>query len=339
MNKFVFFLLTLVILFFNFHKIGKFDHAEDPINAAQIETIAHGHNENAVPVGNAGNIDTDKKDTDNAVSTIPNAADVPDAADAPKIAEVSNVPAVTATPAAPVSSAATTLNAENRTVAELKLTIPVLNYHSINYDPGNIVVLSPEKFEEQMTYLFKEGYTTLRIQDFSDIFQGKKKAPSKAVLLTFDDGYTDNYDIAMPILKQFGFHATLFMTPGWVGKAGYLNWEQVKEMQLAGWDIQPHGMSHPRLPTLSKEKQIMEIEESRKWIEQELGGTADVFAYPYGEYNNHTLTILKENKFRYAFTIQQGRAAPSQNPLLLKRLFVNGEEELKMFIQKLVHWK
>lgn len=213
--------------------------------------------------------------------------------------------------------------------------IPVLNYHSIGIDPGNPAVISPKKFEEQMAFLKNGNYTTLRIQDFKDIWEGKKKAPAKAVLLTFDDGYTDNYEIAMPILQKYGFHATLFMITGWTEKDGYLNWDQAKEMQQAGWDILPHSMNHPHLPRLSPEKQKFEIVESRKLIEEKLGGTADVFCYPYGEYNKETLKILRDHQFQYAFTIEQGYADPSQNPLLIKRWFINGEEGMASFKKKL----
>jgi peptidoglycan/xylan/chitin deacetylase (PgdA/CDA1 family) len=216
-----------------------------------------------------------------------------------------------------------------------EVRIPVLNYHSIGIDPGNPAVITPQKFEEQMKYLKTENYTALRIQDFKDIWEGKKQAPLKPVLITFDDGYTDNYEQAMPILQKYAFHATLFLITGWTDKEGYLNWDQVKEMQQAGWDIMPHSMSHPHLPRLSLEKQKLEIVESRKLIEEKLGGVADVFCYPYGEYNQRTLNLLKENKFQYAFTIQQGHASSSENPLLIKRLFIHGGENMDAFKKKL----
>jgi peptidoglycan/xylan/chitin deacetylase (PgdA/CDA1 family) len=217
--------------------------------------------------------------------------------------------------------------------------IPVLNYHSVSIDPGNVVVISPAKLEEQMQYLADNSYDVLTLQQFIDIWQGKAEAPPKPVLLTFDDGYTDNYTEAMPILKKFNFPATLFMTPGWVDKDGYLTWEQVEEMHSNGWDIQPHGMSHTSLSKLDKEKQLYEITEARKQIEERFDTAANVFCYPYGHYNQTTLSILKEQDFLLAFTIEQGRTDRTQDPYLLRRLFINGEEDLKMFITKLEKWK
>ncbi|KIL39148.1 polysaccharide deacetylase [Gordoniibacillus kamchatkensis] len=212
----------------------------------------------------------------------------------------------------------------------------MLNYHSIDIDPDSTLTLAPDKLAAQMEHLAKEGYTPLSLGDFTAIIEKRKPAPPKPVLLTFDDGYADNYEQAMPVLKRYGFPATVFISPGVVGQDDYyLNWEQVKEMREAGWDIQPHGMTHPHLPELSKEQQKKEITEARRQIEEQLGTTADIFCYPYGEFNKQTLAILKEGGFRYAFTIEQGVASSSQPPLQLKRIYVNGKESLAAWSKKL----
>ncbi|MBE1441489.1 MULTISPECIES: polysaccharide deacetylase family protein [unclassified Paenibacillus] len=213
--------------------------------------------------------------------------------------------------------------------------IPVLNYHSITVDPGNRATITPEKFEAQMMYLSENGFTPLSLRQFTDIMEGVESAPEKPVLLTFDDGYADNYEHALPLLKKLGFHATLFMSPGMVEDGYFLNWDQIKEMHEAGWDIQPHGMTHPHLPLLKKDKQEYEITEARRQIEEQLGTIADVYCYPYGEWNQTTLKILKDHEFRYAFTIEQGMTTSKQDPLKLKRIFVNGEEPIEKWIARL----
>jgi peptidoglycan/xylan/chitin deacetylase (PgdA/CDA1 family) len=221
--------------------------------------------------------------------------------------------------------------------ASYKVSIPVLNYHSVTIDSGNVVVISPAKLEAQMKYLHDHGYTPISLSTFIRLIENDSglAVPQNPVLLTFDDGYVDNVEEAMPILAKYNFPATLFMSPGMVEDAGYLNWEQVKQLQQAGWDIQPHGMTHPHLPKLTAEQQAFEITEARKLIEEKLGTQADVFCYPYGEYNQTTLKVLKDHGFRYAFTIDQGYTTSQQSPFLLKRLFINGEEGLKAFINKL----
>lgn len=216
-----------------------------------------------------------------------------------------------------------------------RVLIPVLNYHSINEEPGNISVLSAEKFAQQMLYLSDHGYEPLTLDNFFLILEKKKQPPLKPILLTFDDGYSDNYLTAMPILIKHGFPATLFMSPGSVGSAGYLNWQQVKEMKAANWDIQPHGMTHPHLPQLSAIEQEKEIIEARTQIETELGSKADIFCYPYGEFNQKTINILEKTGFRYAFTINQGKTDDTQPSLKLKRIFVNGSESLRTWSSRL----
>ncbi|WP_243735096.1 polysaccharide deacetylase family protein [Paenibacillus turpanensis] len=215
------------------------------------------------------------------------------------------------------------------------ISIPVLNYHSVSVEPGNSAVVTPEQFAEQMEYLFNEGYTPLKLADFIEIYEFKKAPPQKPVLLTFDDGYVDNLTAADPVLKKYQFPATVFVSPGVAGTKNFMNWEQIRELHKAGWDIQAHGMTHPQLPKLSKDKQEHEIKESKRLIEEELGTKVEVFCYPYGQYNKTTLSLLKENGYRYAFTIQQGRTTTEQPALELKRIFVNGEESLQTFAKRL----
>lgn len=217
------------------------------------------------------------------------------------------------------------------------IAIPVLNYHSIGVEPGNTYVLHPDKFARQMDYLSAHHYTPLTLGDFARIIEKKQPSPERPVLLTFDDGYANNAEVAMPILQRHGFPATLFLSPGFIGQPGYLSWPQVQELSAAGWDIAPHSMTHPHLPQLSIEQQREEITESRRRIEQAIGKSADVFAHPYGEYNEDTLKILKEEEFRYAFTTKEGYASSNQSPYELSRIVVHGEDDFATWVQKLLY--
>ncbi|WP_246320961.1 polysaccharide deacetylase family protein [Paenibacillus germinis] len=215
------------------------------------------------------------------------------------------------------------------------IAVPVLNYHSIGVEPGNTYVLHPDMFARQMDYLAAHHYTPLTLGDFARIIEKKQPSPERPVLLTFDDGYANNAEVAMPILQRHGFPATLFLSPGFIGQPGYLSWPQVQELSAAGWDIAPHSMTHPHLPQLSIEQQREEITESRRRIEHALGKSADVFAYPFGEYNEDTLKILKEEAFRYAFTTKEGYATPNQSPYELSRIVVRSEDDFATWVQKL----
>ncbi|WP_240343907.1 polysaccharide deacetylase family protein [Paenibacillus sp. SYP-B3998] len=187
-----------------------------------------------------------------------------------------------------------------------------------------------------MKYLAVHHFTPLTLNDFTLILQNQKAAPPRPVLLTFDDGYANNAELAMPILRQYNFPATLFISLGAVGQPGYLSWPQIKEMHAAGWDIQPHTVTHPHLPLLDADKQREEIMHSRQQLEEQLGGKADVFAFPYGEYNEETLKILREAGFRYAFTTQEGRVDSSLPPLELPRIVVYGDDYFRTWKKKLL---
>lgn len=271
----------------------------------------------------------------------------------PGAAPAENTPSITASPDSAATPAPTPSLAAITTAAPVSVTgsvyeggsgkgkpasIAVLYYHSIQVMPGSTAVVNPDKFTEQMQYLADNSYRPLTMAEFSDIMEGRIEAPDKPVLLTFDDGYVDNHSTVMPLLAKLGFPATLFMSPGVMDDKRFINWDQAKDLRDSGWDIMPHGMTHPYLNKLTAEEQAWEITEARKQIEENLGVTADVFCYPYGLYNNATLKILKDNGFRYAFTIDQGKTTPSQHPYKLKRVFVNGEESLSALIHKLTKW-
>ena len=215
------------------------------------------------------------------------------------------------------------------------IAIPVLNYHSIGVEPGNTYVLHPDTFARQMDYLAAHHYTPLTLAEFASVLENKRPSPAHPVLLTFDDGYANNAEVALPILQRHGFPATLYLSTSLVGTPGYLTWQQVKELSAAGWDIASHTMTHPHLPKLSKKEQREEILAARARIEQELGKPADTFAYPYGEYNRVTLKLLRKAHFQYAFTTHPGWASSDQPPLELHRIVVDSQKPFEDWVQKL----
>ncbi|OAS16355.1 polysaccharide deacetylase family protein [Paenibacillus oryzisoli] len=215
------------------------------------------------------------------------------------------------------------------------VSIPVLNYHSIGVAPGNTYVLHPDTFARQMDYLAAHHYTPLTLAEFASVLSQKMPSPAHPVLLTFDDGYANNAEVALPILQQHGFPATIYVSTGLVNTPGYLTWPQVRQLSAAGWDIASHTVTHPHLPQLSKKAQREEILAARARIEQELGKPADTFAFPYGEYNRTTMRILRGAKFRYAFTTQPGRASSDQPPLELHRIVVDSQKPFEDWVEQL----
>ncbi|NBD24176.1 polysaccharide deacetylase family protein [Paenibacillus glycinis] len=214
--------------------------------------------------------------------------------------------------------------------------IPVLCYHSIaDHGEGNEYVVSPERFREEMRWLHDKGFRSISLQEFGTILSGKEPSDGKEVLITFDDGYRNNYSAALPVLKEYGFQATEFLVTNWVGGPDYLTWDQIKAMQGAGWDIMAHTRTHPYLPLHPAKAQRDEIAGSKAAIEQNLGTPVTAIAYPYGLRSEETMRLVKQSGYRYAFTFDDGWTSSAQDPYLLKRLFISGDQSLTDFERKL----
>ena len=124
--------------------------------------------------------------------------------------------------------------------------ILVLNYHQVG-NTFNPLAITPSDFSTQMAYLINNGYIPITPDELESGLNGEIELPEKPVLITFDDGYDDNYLNAFPILKGYGIRATIFVVPAFVGKKNYLTWEQIKEMSDNGISIQSHNLNHTKL--------------------------------------------------------------------------------------------
>lgn len=216
--------------------------------------------------------------------------------------------------------------------------IPVLMYHAIGYEKGNTARVPKENFKEQMKYLNDNGYETLTLDEVYDFFANDKPVPKKAVVLTFDDGYVDNYLEALPVLKEFGFTATIFVITDLVDKSkNYMNVEQLKEMQANGVDIQSHTVHHEHLAQLSYEKQAKTLKESKEFLEISLSKKIQYFAYPYGEYSKDSLKAVKEAGYTMAFTTGGRWSDKADGILTLDRVFISGDANLNVFIERITN--
>ena len=146
-------------------------------------------------------------------------------------------------------------------VKEVKMVhptgIPVLMYHKIGDDKDNDAVIREDLFREQMKFLKDNGYNPLTMDQLYDYGVNGAAVPEKPVVLTFDDGYADTYSIVYPIMKEYGFAATVFINPGDVGTR--LTWDQIREMHKNGITISNHGFQHIEMGQLSEAKQIENI--------------------------------------------------------------------------------
>jgi peptidoglycan/xylan/chitin deacetylase (PgdA/CDA1 family) len=164
-------------------------------------------------------------------------------------------------------------------------------YHYVDATPPKVgryaagLTVRTNDFQAQMDYLAANGYHTVTLDQIYAAMAGGAALPNKPVAVTFDDGGTDNYTVAFPILRGHGFVATFFVITAFVGGANCLNWDQARVMQEAGMSIESHTVHHFDLRTLNPSQLASEMVESRRTIKSILGADANVVAYPSGEEN------------------------------------------------------
>ncbi|ADY56017.1 polysaccharide deacetylase [Syntrophobotulus glycolicus DSM 8271] len=214
--------------------------------------------------------------------------------------------------------------------------VPVLYYHSIMTERGNVLRIPVEEFAEQMKYLSENGYHVISLNRLYDAFNGVP-LPSKPVVITFDDGYEDNYLNAYPVMKKYGFTGTIFMVSNYVDGTGYLKTEHLRELQANGWIIGGHTAEHINLPTVSAQEALKELQESRQDLEKILGAEIRYFAYPFGGYDNKIIEMVKEDGYEIAFTIKKGWIKPGEDLFLLKRVYLYADMGMDKFIDRLTH--
>jgi peptidoglycan/xylan/chitin deacetylase (PgdA/CDA1 family) len=233
-----------------------------------------------------------------------------------------------------------------------KKGVAILMYHKIGIPPQNSWLknlwVSPQKFDRQMRFLQQKAVPVITFAEYYIMLQ-EKKVPSKAVIITFDDGYQDNYTAAFPVLKRYGFKAMFFLVYDTIGSINkwhepaiephqrMLSPEQIKEMQAAGMEFGSHTLSHLNLNELSVEAATTQIVKSKAVLEQALGKPVDIFAYPYGAgaYNPAVKQLVKPAGYKLAVGIRQALNMRGQEDLFaLKRITIRGDENmLDLYLQ------
>ena len=200
---------------------------------------------------------------------------------------------------------------------------PILEYHMVTENPhpdAKPYVVPPEDFAEQLDYLAEEGYTTITPQDYARARKGKQQLPEKPIILTFDDGYEDNWRVVLPMLEERGMKAVFYMVTNSIGKPGYLTWDNLFDMERRGMEIGSHTANHLPLTTLSPEKQREELRLSKLMLEWKGMKTIYSFSYPNGSYNAGVVAMLAEEEYLTAVTGEAGLNTLETNPYLLRRV-------------------
>jgi len=223
-------------------------------------------------------------------------------------------------------------------------------YHLIAIDGPEPLApyrVAPERFDRQLAYLRRHGYRSITMAEWMAALQERDGIiDDRAVLITFDDAYRDFLDQGWPILRRYGFGATMFVPTDHVGgraewdravgePAPLLGWDELRTLAAQGLEIGAHTCSHPYLTQLPLARAIVEGVTSKARLEAEIGRTVDLFAYPFGDQDLAVRRAMAASGFVAAVTTGPGLSRLGDNPMALPRQLVAAHDGMDTFIAKL----
>lgn len=229
--------------------------------------------------------------------------------------------------------------------------VPILCYHRVVPSPlvntRHGICVEAQDFKEQMKFLASKGYKTISLDILVDNLKGKTQLPQKPIIITFDDGYEDNYLYAFPILTEYNFTATIYLVSGHIGDTN--QWDscigeepikllsnlEIKEMANYGISFGAHTVTHPHLTKLSEDNAFHEIAQSKKDIEDIIGQEVTSFCYPYGEFNQQIKQTVIESGFKCACACDTDKI---NDPYELGRRQIFPNTRLSSFFRKIQIW-
>ncbi len=231
-----------------------------------------------------------------------------------------------------------------RFVATTKqFAVPVLMYHRIdNLDENEQrspllcdLTVSPADFERQVKFLVENGYSVLLASEVERAVQEGRELPEKAVCITLDDGYKDNFEQAFPVLLKYKVPATVFLVTNNFGRPDRLSWNDVLEMRAkAGFGYGSHTVHHYDLTSLDQATLDYELAESKRLIEFKIQDKVTSVAYPAGCYNDFVKERAKIAGYVAGWKKGGGVVTPEEDMLMLPRVRVSGRTSLSDFQRK-----
>jgi len=232
--------------------------------------------------------------------------------------------------------------------------ITVLAYHRVDTPDGDVNNVSPENFARQMACL-RSRYHVVSVAELLGIL-ARERASGRVVVVTFDDGYRDNYLNAVPILERFGIPACFFLSSGIVGTERHfdhdlelagrplpvLTWDEVRAMAGMGFEIGSHTVNHARLSECDLPRLRYELEGSKAELERQLGKPVTLFSYPFGresDFSPAAATAVKMAGYACTFSAFGGINRPTANPHEIRRQGVADTDSLLAFRAWVEGWK
>ena len=232
-----------------------------------------------------------------------------------------------------------------------KRGLRVLMYHKLSDSDCDELTVKVDAFEKQLLYLIKHHYQPISIEQLVQCQYIEAKLPDKPVLITFDDGYENNYTYLYPLLKKYGLKATIFLPVGFIGKVNFwdegnepiMNYEKLKEMDSVFIEFGLHSFSHTNHAGLTEEELIHDIAECKVKLAENAIPFVPAIAYPYGAYPREEKRytkykeILIKNGVLLGFRIgNKINKLPISDPFSVKRIDVRGTDSFFEFKIKML---
>src|SRR3990167_560740 len=207
--------------------------------------------------------------------------------------------------------------------------VRILCYHRVNEISGDYLTVPYQNFEMQMHHLAKARYRTVGLENIL-----KGEMTGREIVVTFDDGYLDNYEYAFSVMRKYGFVGTIFCVLDHIGKADYLGLDHICEMAQSGFSFGCHTKTHPHLPEIGIDQKGIEIVQAKKALEDLTGLPIQYFCYPYGEFDPESVSVVKEAGFFGVCTNIPG-ANRAIDAFRLERTKISPEDSIDDFRKKL----
>lgn len=225
--------------------------------------------------------------------------------------------------------------------------VPILEYHSVNDRIDRQLAVTVTNFEMQMRYLFEAGYNPISVDELSEFYTSRRCLTVRPVVITFDDGYRDNYVNAYPVLRKFDFKATIFLPtdyidrtaefgvlPASMGGENILKWDEIREMNKNGITFGSHSCSHSILPLMQDNQAQREIRESKRRVEDEIETEVGSFCYPFGRFDQRIKEVVISSQYMAACA-EIFREADNEDLFCLKRIGISRGDNMLVFRLKL----
>lgn len=235
-------------------------------------------------------------------------------------------------------------------VDKKKWEIPVVMYHRVINSSENEGVhgtyIYEDNFRKHMKYLKENNYEVITFKDLDKLsWRNRFNNNKKYIIITFDDGYVDNYELAFPILKNFSFKATIFL----MAESTYNEWdvrdssekkfplmskEQIMEMQDYGIEFGAHTFNHPKINKLSENEIKRQVVDCKKVLEEKIENKIITFAYPYGILNDYAKKMAKQAGYTFAVATDSGSVCLSDDLYQIRRIAIFPNTNLRSFKRK-----